>query len=84
MNFAKKFLKAVMVSKVSKTDCVPARIQPGLLLGGIGCVALQASLEAAGVTHVLCVADAILPLYVCRCGRVMACGGGGCLQGGHV
>ena len=69
----KTMMKCAMVAKLSKSDGVPVEVAPGVLLGSIGCVALQENLDAAGVTHILTVANAILPLYATLHAALLAC-----------
>jgi hypothetical protein len=56
-------VKALCAMKMQKTDGVPAEIIPNLFLGGIGVASSKKNLEAAGITHILTVANKLQPPY---------------------
>lgn len=58
-----KFLRAFWLAKYVKNDNTPCEIEPGLFLGSVGAASNKAVLKSLNITHVLLVANALVPAY---------------------
>ena len=56
-------IRIMMAIKLSTTDNIPAEILPGVYIGSIGAAMSFNVLKSLGITHVLCVADSIKPIF---------------------
>lgn len=58
-----KQIRMFLALKYCKTDNVPSEVLPGLFIGSIGAAMCKGKLKEVGITHVLCVADSISPIF---------------------
>lgn len=58
-----KFLRAFWLARYVKNDNTPCEIEPGLFLGSVGAASNKAVLKSLNITHVLLVANALVPAY---------------------
>ena len=49
--------------KLSKTDNMPAEILPGVYIGSVGAAMSFGILKSLGITHILCIADRLQPMF---------------------
>ena len=58
-----KQIRMFLALKYCKTDNIPAEVIPGLYIGSIGSAMSKNVLKELGITHILCVADSISPIF---------------------
>ena len=63
MNNVMKQIRMFLALKYCKTDNIPSEVVPGLFIGSIGAAMCKNKLKEAGITHILCVADSISPIF---------------------
>lgn len=63
VNKVMKQIRMFLALKYCKTDNIPAEVLPGLYIGSIGAAMSKTVLQELGITHILCVADSINPIF---------------------
>jgi hypothetical protein len=63
VNKVMKQIRMFLALKYCKTDNIPAELIPGLFIGSIGAAMSKSKLQEIGITHILCVADSINPIF---------------------
>ena len=63
VNRVMKQIRMFLALKYCKTDNVPSEVLPGLFIGSIGAAMSKNKLIELGITHILCVADSINPIF---------------------
>lgn len=58
-----KQIRMFLALKYCKTDNNPSEVVPGVFIGSIGAAMSKNKLKDIGITHVLCVADSITPIF---------------------
>ncbi|OMJ80961.1 hypothetical protein SteCoe_18668 [Stentor coeruleus] len=58
-----KQIRMFLALKYVKTDNIPAEVVPGVYIGSIGAAMCKGKLKEVGITHILCVADSISPVF---------------------
>jgi hypothetical protein len=58
-----KKIRMFLALKYCKTDNIPSELLPGLFIGSIGAAMCKTKLQDLGITHILCVADSINPIF---------------------
>lgn len=63
VNKVMKQIRMFLALKYCKTDSIPSEVTPGLYIGSIGAAMSKSVLLDIGITHILCVADSINPIF---------------------
>lgn len=63
VNKVMKQIRMFLALKYCKTDNIPSEVLPGLYIGSIGAAMSKKVLQELGITHILCVADSINPIF---------------------
>jgi hypothetical protein len=63
VNRVMKQIRMFLALKYCKTDNIPSEVVAGLFIGSIGAAMSKNKLIELGITHVLCVADSINPIF---------------------
>jgi len=63
VNKVMKQIRMFLALKYCKTDNIPSEVLPGLYIGSIGAAMSKTVLLDIGITHILCVADCINPIF---------------------
>lgn len=63
VNSLMKQIRMFLALKYCKTDNIPSEVVPGLFIGSIGAAMSKNKLIEFGITHILCVADNINPIF---------------------
>lgn len=58
-----KQIRMFLALKYCKTDNTPVEVIPGMYIGSIGSAMCKDKLQEIGITHILCVADNISPIF---------------------
>jgi hypothetical protein len=58
-----KQIRMFLALKYCKTDNQPSEVIEGLYIGSIGAAMSKTNLKNTGITHILCVADSISPIF---------------------
>lgn len=58
-----KQIRMFLALKYCKTDNIPAEVIPRIYIGSIGSAMSKNKLQEIGITHILCVADNISPIF---------------------